>query len=162
MAAKKVSPVPKGLHAVTPALTIRNCGKAIEFYVRALGAEVQSTFPAPDGKSVWHAELKVGNSVVMMNDPMPGMSPEPPSTAAPAPVGFWLYSADCDGAFERAVAAGASPKMPPADMFWGDRVGTVLDPYGYYWTFATRVKAMTEAQMRTAGEEFANSARSRG
>ena len=155
MATKKVNPVPKGLHAVTPGLTIRDCGKAIEFYVRALGAEVHSRYPAPDGDGVWHAELRIGNSAVMMNDPMPGMTPEPPSTAAPASVGFWLYSPDCDGAYKRAVAAGASPKMPPADMFWGDRIGTVLDPFGYLWTFATRVKAMTQEEMRKAGEEFA-------
>lgn len=154
---KKVNPVPKSLHAVTPALTIRNCGRAIEFYRRALGAEVETLAPSPDGKGVWHAELRIGNSAVFMNDPVAGMTPEPPSSSAPAAVGFWLYSADCDGAFKRAVGAGASAKMPPADMFWGDRVGTVLDPFGYTWTFATRVKEMTEAEMKLAGEEFARS-----
>ena len=155
--ATKVKAVPKGLHAVTPALTIRECGKAIEFYKKALGAEPLMLAPAPDGKSVWHAAMQIGNSVIFMNDEMPGMTGQPPSPAAKAPVGFWLYGADCDAAFKRAVAAGAVVKMPPADMFWGDRTGTVLDPFGYMRTFATHVKDMTEAEMKKAGEEFARS-----
>ena len=159
--ATKVKPVPKALHAVTPALTIRSCGKAIEFYKRGLGAELLMLAPAPDGKSVWHAAMRIGNSVVFMNDEMPGMTGQPPSPAAPAPVGFWLYGADCDAAFDRAVAAGATAKMPPADMFWGDRTATVVDPFGYMWTFATHVKDMTEAEMQRAGEEFAKSMRNK-
>ncbi|MBZ5589840.1 MAG: VOC family protein [Acidobacteriia bacterium] len=157
--AAKVKPVPKNLHAVTPALTIRGCGKAIEFYKRALGAELVLLAPAPDGNGVWHAEMRIGNSVVFLNDEIPGMTPQGPSPAAPAAVGFWLYSADCDAAFKRAVAAGATVKMPPADMFWGDRTGTVVDPFGYIWTFGTHVKDMTEAEMMRAGEEFAKSMR---
>ena len=80
-------------------------------------------------------------------------------TCSVTSVGFWLYSADCDAAFKRAVAAGATVKMPPADMFWGDRTGTVVDPFGYIWTFGTHVKDMTEAEMMRAGEEFAKSMR---
>ncbi len=156
---KKVNPVPKNLHAVTPNLTIANCSGAIEFYQRALGAEVRGVFPAPDGRGVWHAELRVGDSVLFMNDPMPGMSPEAPSTAKPAPVNFWLYVPDCDAAFRRAVEAGATVKMPPQDMFWGDRTGTVVDPFGYAWTFGTHVKDMSEDEMRRAGEEFAKASR---
>ena len=153
--ATKVNTVPKDLHAVTPALTIRECGKAIEFYKHALGAELLALAPAPDGRSVWHAAMRIGNSVVFMNDEMPGMTGQPPSPAAPAPVGFWVYGPDCDAAFRRATAAGATVKMPPSDMFWGDRTGTVVDPFGYMWTFATHVKDMTEAEMKQAGEEFA-------
>jgi PhnB protein len=159
---KKVNPVPKALHAVTPSLTIKGCGQAIEFYRRALGAEVRMVAPAPDGKGVWHAELRVGDSVLFMNDPVPGMSPVPPSTTRPASVNFWLYVPDCDAAFKRAVDAGATVKMPPQDMFWGDRTGTVLDPFGYAWTFGTHVKDMTEDEMRRAGEEFAKSMRGGG
>ena len=157
--AKKVNPVPKGLHAVTPSMTIKECGRAIEFYRAALGAVVERLMPSPDGKGVWHAELRVGDSTLMMNDPVPGMSPEPPSAASPSSVGFWLYVPDCDAAFKRATDAGATGKMPPTDMFWGDRTGTVVDPFGYAWTFATRVKAMTDEEMRRAGEEFAKSFR---
>jgi uncharacterized glyoxalase superfamily protein PhnB len=159
--ATKVKPVPKALHAVTPALTIRSCGKAIEFYKRGLGAELLMLAPAPDGNSVWHAAVRIGNSVVFMNDEMPGMTGQPPSPATPAPVGFWLYGADCDAAFKQAVAAGATVKMPPADMFWGDRTATVVDPFGYMWTFATHVKDMTEAEMQRAGEEFAKAMRNK-
>jgi uncharacterized glyoxalase superfamily protein PhnB len=151
----KPNPIPKGMHTVTPSLTIRECGKAIAFYKKALGAEEVMNMPAPDGRSVWHAELKVGDSVLFMNDEMPGMSARPPSTDHPAPVNLWVYVNDCDAAYQRAVGAGATGKMPPADMFWGDRTATVQDPFGYSWTFATHVKDMTEAEMAKAGAEFA-------
>ncbi len=155
--AKKVNSIPAGLHAVTPSMTVKDCGRAIEFYRRALGAEVKRLMPSPDGKSVWHAELRVGDSTLMMNDPMPGMSPEAPSAGRPASVNFWLYVPDCDAAFKRATDAGATVKMALQDMFWGDRTGTVVDPFGYAWTFATRVKQMTDEEMKRAGEEFAKS-----
>jgi len=150
-----VKPIPDGMHTVTPSLVIANCGKALEFYKEALGAEIRMNMPAPDGKSVWHAEFKVGDSVIFCNDEMPGMSPRPPSASAPAPVGFWVYVKDCDAAYARAVKAGCSSWMPPSDMFWGDRTGSVKDPFGYAWTFATHVKDMTEAEMAKAGQEFA-------
>lgn len=88
---------------------------------------------------------------------MPGMGRSAPTADAPAPVTLWLYVPDCDAAFRRAVNAGAKPTMPPADMFWGDRVAAVADPYGYLWSFATRQKALTADEMRRAGEEFARS-----
>jgi PhnB protein len=150
-----VNPIPEGMHTVTPSLTIANCGKAIDFYKKALGAEEVMRMPTPDGRGVWHAELKLGDSVVFLNDEMPGMSPQPPSAERPAPINMWLYVKDCDAGYQRAVGAGAASKMPPADMFWGDRTATVLDPFGITWTFATRVKDMTEAEMAKAGEEFA-------
>jgi PhnB protein len=154
-ATKKVNPVPNGMRTVTPSMTIRNCAKAIEFYERALGAERKEVFPSPDGKSVWHAELKVGDSIIFMNDEMPGMTGPAPSADKPSPVSIWLYVKDCDAAFKRAVAAGANGKYPPGDMFWGDRCGGVLDPFGYNWTFATHVKDMTREEMVRGGEEFA-------
>jgi PhnB protein len=150
-----VNPIPRGLHTVTPNLTIKDCAKAIEFYKAALGAEETSRFMAPDGSRVWHAELRVGNSVLFMNDEMPGMGPLGPSAENPAPARMWVYVADCDSAFERAVKAGAKADMPPQDMFWGDRCGMVTDPFGYGWTFATHVKDMSPEEMRAAGEEFA-------
>jgi PhnB protein len=153
----QVNPVPKGMHTLTPNLVIRDCAKAIEFYKRALGAEEISRMPAPDGKSVWHAELRIGDSTVYMNDEMPGMSPHAPSAEAPVPVTMWLYVRDCDAAFRRAVEAGARATMQPADMFWGDRCSGVADPFGYTWSFATRQKEMTQEEMRRAGEEFARS-----
>jgi len=150
-----VKPIPEGRRALTPNLTIAGCGKAIEFYKKALGAEVVMNMPAPDGKSVWHAELKIGDSVFFCNDEMPGMSPRPPTPSAPAPVSFWVSVKDCDAAFKRATEAGCTAKGKLEDMFWGDRTGMVVDPFGYTWTFATHVKDLTQAEMAKAGEEFA-------
>jgi uncharacterized glyoxalase superfamily protein PhnB len=143
------------MHTVTPNLVIRDCAKAIEFYKRALGAQEISRFPSPDGKSIWHAELRIGDSVVFMNDEMPGMGRAAPTPEAPVPVTMWLYVQDCDGAFQKATQAGARATMPPADMFWGDRVAAVADPYGYLWSFATHQKDLTAEEMKRAGEEFA-------
>ena len=143
------------MHTLTPNLVVHDCARAIEFYQRALGAQEVSRMPAPDGKSIWHAELRVGDSIFFLNDAMPGMGAPPPSAEAPVPVTMWLYVNDCDAAFRRAVEAGARPTMEPADMFWGDRCSAVADPYGYTWSFATHQKDMTVEEMRRAGEEFA-------
>lgn len=150
-----VNPIPRGMHTVTPNLTVRDCAKAIDFYKRALGAQEVARMNAPDGKSVWHAELKIGDSIVFMNDEMPGMGRPAPQAANPVPVTMWLYVPDCDAAFDRAVKAGARAIEPPADMFWGDRCAGVADPYGYLWSFATHQKDLTEEEMRRAGAEFA-------
>jgi PhnB protein len=148
------APVPAGMHTVTPTLMLSDCAKAIDFYKEAFGAEERARFPAPDGKSIWHAEITIGDSVVYLNDPM-DPSVKPPSPEAPSPVGIWLYVPDCDALVAQATKAGASVKMPVADMFWGDRMGALLDPFGVLWTVATHVKDMTEEEMRAGGEEFA-------
>jgi uncharacterized glyoxalase superfamily protein PhnB len=148
-------PIPEGMHTLTPNLVIRGCAKAIEFYKRALGAQELARMPAPDGKSIWHAELRIGDSVFFMNDEMPGMGRPAPTADAPVPVTLWLYVPDCDAAFDRAVKAGAKETMPPADMFWGDRCAGVADPFGYLWSFATHQKDLTEEEIRRGGEEFA-------
>ncbi|HEX9402540.1 MAG TPA: VOC family protein [Anaeromyxobacter sp.] len=150
-----VKPVPEGMHTVTPNLTIRDCAKAIDFYKRALGAQEISRMPAPDGKSIWHAELRIGDSVVFMNDEMPGMGRPAPSADQPVPVTMWLYVPDCDAAYKKAVQAGAKETMKPADMFWGDRCAGIADPFGYVWSFATHTKDLTNEEMKRAGEEFA-------
>ncbi|HEX8909592.1 MAG TPA: VOC family protein [Anaeromyxobacteraceae bacterium] len=148
-------PIPKGMHTVTPNLTIQGCAEALDFYKRALGADEVMRMPSPDGKIIWHAELRIGDSIIFANDEMPGGPARAPSASQASPVGMWLYVPDCDAAFRRAVEAGARPMMPPADMFWGDRVGMVLDPYGYGWNFATHVKDLTNDEMRRGAEEFA-------
>jgi uncharacterized glyoxalase superfamily protein PhnB len=155
------NPIPQGMHTVTPNLIIRDCAKAIEFYKRALGAQEVARMTAPDGKSVWHAELRIGDSIVFMNDEMPGMSHRAPTAQNPVPVTMWLYVPDCDAAFEKAVKAGAKETMKPDDMFWGDRVASVADPFGYNWSFATHQKDMTDEEMRKAGEEFARTMQQR-
>ncbi len=152
-----VNPIPQGMHTLTPNLVMRDCAKAIEFYKRALGAQEVSRMPAPDGKSIWHAELRIGDSIIFMNDEMPGMGRTAPTADAPVPVTMWLYVPDCDAAFRRAVDAGAKSTMEPADMFWGDRCAGVADPFGYVWSFATHQKDMTDAELRRGGEEFARS-----
>jgi PhnB protein len=154
----KVNPIPQDARTVTPTLTISDCAKAIDFYKRALGAEELERFPAPDGKAIWHASVRVGDSTVFMNDEMPGSPVKAPAPDRLASVGMWLYVTDCDAAFKRAIDAGAKAAMQPADMFWGDRTGEVIDPFGYRWTFATHVKDMTKDEMRRGGEEFARQA----
>ncbi|WP_243338375.1 VOC family protein [Anaeromyxobacter soli] len=152
-----VRPIPEGMHTLTPNLVIRGAAQAIEFYKRALGAQEVARMPAPDGKSIWHAELRIGDSMFFLNDEMPGMGTGAPSAAVPVPVTMWLYVPDTDAAFKRAVDAGGKPTMPPADMFWGDRCAGVADPFGYMWSFATHQKDLTPEEMRRAGEEFARS-----
>ena len=110
--------IPEGMHTVTPNLTLRDCARAIEFYKRALGAQEVSRFPSPDGKSVWHAELKIGDSIFFLNDEMPGMGRPAPTADQPVPVTMWLYVNDCDAAYDRAVKAGARSLAAPTDMFW--------------------------------------------
>jgi uncharacterized glyoxalase superfamily protein PhnB len=152
-----VNPIPQEMHTLTPNLVVRDCARAIDFYRSALGAEERARMPAPDGKSIWHAELRIGDSIFFMNDEMPGMGAAAPSASSPVPVTMWLYVPDCDAAFERAVAAGARATMDPADMFWGDRCASVADPFGYQWSFATHVKDLSEEEIRRAGEAFARS-----
>jgi PhnB protein len=150
-----VNPIPGGLHTITASLTIKNCADALEFYKRAFGAEERSRFLAPDGTSVWHAELRIGDSTLFVSEEMPQAPARAPERERPSPAGLWLYVHDCDAAFRRAVGAGANVTMELADQFWGDRVGAVVDPYGYVWTFASRIREMTPDEMRKAGETFA-------
>jgi len=157
-----VNPIPQGMHTITPSLVIRECAKAIEFYKRALGAQEVSRMPAPDGKSVWHAALKIGDSTFFMADEMPGMSRPAPSATNPVPVTMWLYVTDADAAYRKALEAGAKSTMEPADMFWGDRCSGVTDPFGYAWSFATHQKDMSQEEMRRAGEAFARSQQQQG
>ncbi len=139
--------IPEGLRSVTPALTIDGCAEAIEFYKKALGAVEVDRAPDPSGKKVWHARIRIGDSAVFVNDAFPEMG------ASAAPASLWIYSNDVDAAFKRAVDAGAEVKMPLADMFWGDRMGSVVDRWGNRWTFAQRVKDLTAGEMKHASEE---------
>jgi PhnB protein len=152
---KKVAPVPKGLHNVTPNLVFKDCGQAIDFYKLAFNAKELSRMLAPDGKSVWHAEIRIGDSVLYMNDQSP-MSHTMAATAEHrATCALQLYVKDCDAWYERAVEAGARAAMPLADMFWGDRMGGVIDPFGIFWMISTRKQELSAKQLAKAGEEFA-------
>lgn len=153
----QVEPIPQGMHTLTPSLVLRDCAKAIEFYKQALGAKEMSRMTAPDGKTIWHAELQIGDSVFFLNDEMPGMSRPAPSPEDPAQVSLWVYVGDCDEAFQRALSAGAKETMAPEDMFWGDRCAGVADPFGYLWSFATHQKDLSEEEIHRAATEFAAS-----
>ena len=146
-----VKPIPEGLHSITPNLAVDGAAEAIEFYKRAFGAEEVMRAPDPTGKKVWHANLKIGDSCFFVNDVSPEMGNKPTVCS------LWVYAPNVDAAFERATKAGAKPAMPPQDMFWGDRMGAVVDKWNVQWNFAQRVKEMTREEMKQAGEEFARS-----
>ena len=148
------TPNPQQRHTLTLGLVVRDCARAIEFYKRAFGAVELMRMPSPDGKGIWHSELRIGDSTIYLNDEMPGMSKPAPSAASPAPVTMWLGAEDCDQSYQRAMSAGATSTMEPADMFWGDRVAGVADPFGYAWSFAEHQKDLSAEEMQRAGEEF--------
>jgi uncharacterized glyoxalase superfamily protein PhnB len=144
-----VQPIPSGYHTITAQLSLEGAAGAIDFYKRAFGAEEINRAPDPSGQKIWHAALRIGDSMIFVNDVFPDMG------GAQSQSSMWLYVADVDASFKRAVDAGAKPAMPPADMFWGDRMAQVADAFGQKWTIATRVKSMTPAEMQAAGEAFA-------
>jgi PhnB protein len=147
-----VRPVPEGFHTITPHLVVRDAKAAIDFYQRAFGAQVQGNIAyMPNGK-VMHALLKIGNSMLMLNDEFPEHGVVAPETAD-AGILLHLYLENVDEVFARATGAGAKAKMPLMDMFWGDRYGKVLDPFGHMWTLATHFKDMTQEEMQKAQEE---------
>jgi PhnB protein len=140
--------IPEGYHTVTPALILKDSHKAIVFYQKALGAQVMHVMPGLDGKGVMHAALKIGDSIIMMGDEMPQQKRYSAETIGDTPVAFYLYVENVDAAFKKAVDAGATVLMPPNDMFWGDRVGALIDPFGYRWTFATHIKDLSPEEMQ--------------
>jgi PhnB protein len=141
-----VQAVPEGYHSVTPYLVVDGASKAIEFYKRAFGAVERLRMPAPDDK-VGHAEIQIGDSVVMVSDPFPEMGSPAPSSAAGTPFGLMLYVPDVDALFRQAVDAGATVTMPLADQFWGDRYGKVRDPFGHSWHLASHVEDVSPEEM---------------
>ena len=132
-----LKPVPDGFHTVTPYLAIKGAVQAIDFYKRAFGAQERFRLPGPDGKSVGHAEIVVGDSILMLADEMPEYGNRSPQSLNGTPVFFGLYVTDVDASFQKALAAGAKVVKPLADQFYGDRTGTVLDPFGFIWTLMT-------------------------
>jgi PhnB protein len=135
----KTKPVPDGYHTVTPYLVIKNAGKAIKFYKEAFGATELTRLAAPDG-GVMHAEIRIGDSPVMLCDECPDWNSLSPQTIGGTSVSIVLYLEDVDTVVNRAVAAGATLLMPVADQFWGDRMGTVADPFGHKWSIATHTE----------------------
>lgn len=144
----KVSAVPEGMHTVTPLLTIKGCAEAIELYKKAFGAEEVARSLDPSGKFIWHAMLRIGDSMIFVSDEVPGMG-------GPArPAQLWLYLERVDNAFNRATNAGCKVLMPPADMFWGDRMSKVADKWGNEWALAQHIKDMTPEEIKQAEKAF--------
>jgi len=148
--AKAARPVPAGYHTITPQLTLDHAAQTMEWYKKALGAEEVSRSVGPDGK-IMHAEVKIGDSRIMLNDVMMGKGPK---GFGGSPTSLWVYVDDSDSLFNRAVAAGATVQMPLADQFWGDRGGAIADPEGYTWWISTRKEDFTPAEMNQRAQEF--------
>jgi uncharacterized glyoxalase superfamily protein PhnB len=148
-----VKAIPEGYHSITPFMTVRDAARAIEFYKQAFGAVEKGVMKGPDGK-VMHAELRIGDSIVMLTDEFPEFGSLSPQTSGGAGMGLHIYVEDVDSAFERAVKAGAKVEMPVSDMFWGDRYGKLSDPFGHKWSIATHTADLSSQQIEKAQEEF--------
>ena len=149
----KVNPRPQGYHTVTPSIVVQEGAKALEFYRKAFGAEETVRMPGPDG-NIMHAEFRIGDSVIMLSDEMPEMGAKSPKAYGGSPVKFYVYVEDVDAAWKRALDAGAKPVVPLQDMFWGDRLGCVEDPFGHAWNLAQHVADPTPEEMQKGQEAF--------
>jgi PhnB protein len=145
-------PIPESYHALTPSLAVDNAAQAIEFYKRAFGAKERGVMPGPGG-TIAHAELQIGDSVLMLADPMPGSSLTPPKKLGGTPVGIFLYVDDVDMVVQDALDAGATVTVPVEDQFWGDRYGVVSDPFGHQWQIATHKEDLTPEEIMERGKK---------
>lgn len=146
-------PIPEGMHTVTPHLVCAGAADAIEFYKKAFGATELSRIPGSDGK-VMHASIRIGDSVIMLNDEMPEWGTFGPKSLKGSSVTIHLYVEDADSAFDKAVRAGAKVTIPVADMFWGDRYGKVEDPFGHQWSIGTHTRDVTPEEMQKAMQQM--------
>jgi PhnB protein len=145
-------PIPEGYHALTPTLAVDNAAQAIEFYKRAFGAKERGRMPGP-GDTIAHAELEIGDSVLMLADPFPQSTVKPPKQLGGTTVGIFLYVEDVDEVVQQAIDAGAKVTTPVEDQFWGDRFGKVADPFGHEWQIATRTQDLTPEEIMERSKE---------
>jgi uncharacterized glyoxalase superfamily protein PhnB len=145
--------IPAGFHSVTPSIIVRGAAEAIEFYKRAFGAEEVSRMEGPDGK-VMHAEIRIGDSIVMLGDESPEWCALSPLSTNGLSSSLHIYVDDADAAFERALRAGAKVRYPIENAFWGDRYGKITDPFGHEWGIATHVKDVSPKEMQQAAEAW--------
>jgi PhnB protein len=150
----KVQYIPKGYHTVTPTLTVRNVAQALEFYKNAFGAKEKTRMPGPDGNTIMHAEIMIGDSHVMLGEEMPQMNHLSPQSLNGSPVGLYVYVKDVDKVFDQSVKAGATVVMPVMDAFWGDRNAQLKDPFGHSWGIATRKRNLSAKEMKKAADEW--------
>lgn len=155
-------PIPEGYHTATPGLIVKDAAAALAFYQRALGAKETVRMTGPDGKSIIHAEMRIGDSVIFVGEETPEMSSKSPLTLGGATGGIFLYVPDVDRIFSQALAAGATARNPPSDMFWGDRYAQVADPFGHTWSLATHKEDVPESEMRKRADAFYQAMSARG
>nr|WP_281281102.1 VOC family protein [Peristeroidobacter soli] len=153
-----VKPIPAGYHSITPYLIVDDASRAIDFYKQAFGATEDMRMPKPDGK-IAHAELSVGDSKIMLADEYPELGYRSPKSIGGAGVSLMLYIEKVDDVFKRALAAGAKELQGVKDQFYGDRSGTLQDPFGHVWTVATHVEDVPPEEMGRRAEEFMKSAK---
>ena len=149
----EVNAIPEGYQNITPVLVVKDGLKAIEYYKKVFGAVDNGTMMMPDGKSVAHAELMIGNSKIMLSDEFPEMKCLSPKSIGGSPVYLYLYVEDVDKTFNLAVSEGAKILDPVKDQFWGDRHGSIQDPFGHIWSISTRIKELSKEEMKKAAEE---------
>jgi PhnB protein len=141
-----VQPVPDGYHTVTPYLAVDDAAAAISYYVKAFGARERGRMETPDGR-IGHAEIEIGDSLVMLSDPSPQASTTPPGEIGGTTASVFMYVDDVDAVVGKAVDAGATVTMEVADQFWGDRFGTIRDPFGHVWSIATHIEDVPPEEM---------------
>jgi PhnB protein len=144
-------PIPDGYRTVTPYLTVTGAAQALDFYKQAFGAQEVERMTGPDGQSVMHAGIRIGDSIVMLSDEFPQMGSRSPQTLGGTTASVFLYVPDVDTAFQRAIDAGAKATMAPTDMFWGDRFGKLVDPFGHEWGMATHKEDLGPEEIRKRG-----------
>jgi PhnB protein len=149
----KVKAIPDGLHTVTPHLVIRGAAKAIDFYKNAFGAQELMRMNGPGG-TIGHAELKIGDSVIFLADEFPQGPVKAPESLGSSSCVLNLYVEDVDKVYDTAVKAGGKAAMPPADMFWGDRYGQLVDPFGHVWGVATHKEEVSPEETEKRAKEF--------
>jgi PhnB protein len=145
------NPIPEGYHTVSPYLAVEDAARAIEYYTKAFGAKEVVHMDAPNGQ-IGHAELQIGDSRVMLADPFPQSSTRPPKELGGTSVSVFMYVEDVDATVKQAVSAGATVTMEVADQFWGDRFGTITDPFGHVWSIATRVETVSPEEIEERGK----------
>jgi len=144
---KSVKPIPEGHHTVTPNLVCREADRAIEFYKKVFGATEKSRVTTPNGK-IAHAELNIGDSLIFLNDVLMQPAGQPSGQSGSSPIHLYLYVEDADAVFKRATDAGAHVDMPLQNMFWGDRYGSITDPFGQQWGIASRIEEVSSEELR--------------
>ena len=146
--------IPDGYHSINTYLVVRNADKAIQFYKKAFGAEERYRMHGPDGKTIMHADLKIGDSVFMLTEESKEMKAVSPESIGGSPVIMYVYVKDVDSIFNQAISEGATELKPVRDQFYGDRSGYLRDPFGHLWSIATHMKDLSPDELRKAGEAF--------